>query len=220
MVVLGVAVLAGLAGASYYYYSRYQHAQELLKDPTAAAKEETAKLASRVALHIVLPNSEVPTVATVSDKSKLVGQPFFARAEVGDKVLIYQATAKAILYRPTIDRIIEVMNLAPAVAGAATESAQLESAKLAIYNSTTRAGLASVAQQRVDEKIKNITTVNKSNSSGPFAKSALVVLNSQASGLGQQIAAIFKADVKTEMPINEVKPDADILLIVGEDFVQ
>ena len=55
-----------------------------------------------------LPEGETPTVATVSDKEKLKDQQFFAAAENGDKVLIYSNARKAILYRPSIDRIIEV----------------------------------------------------------------------------------------------------------------
>jgi hypothetical protein len=57
---------------------------------------------------MVLPADETPTIATVSDPEKLKDQPFFANAKKGDKVLIFSNSAKAILYSPTEDKIVEV----------------------------------------------------------------------------------------------------------------
>lgn len=50
---------------------------------------------------------ETPTIATVSDITKLQGQPFFAKAQNGDKVYVYSNAKKAILYRPSENKIIE-----------------------------------------------------------------------------------------------------------------
>lgn len=50
---------------------------------------------------------ETPNVATVSDVAVLKGQLFFSKAENGDKVLIFQNAKRAILYRPSTNRIIE-----------------------------------------------------------------------------------------------------------------
>ncbi len=56
----------------------------------------------------MLPQDEQPTIATVTDLAKLQGQPFFANAQVGDKVLIYSRAGKVILYRPGENKIIEL----------------------------------------------------------------------------------------------------------------
>ncbi len=74
----------------------------------AQAQAESDKLISEVSLLIALPTDEKPTIATVSDVSKVQDQPFFKNAKNGDKVLIYTNAKKAILYRPTEKRIIEV----------------------------------------------------------------------------------------------------------------
>jgi hypothetical protein len=215
----GVVVIGGFGGASFYYYSRYQHAQELLRNPTAAVQEEAATLVGRVGAHFVLPQGETPTIATVSDKDKLANQPFFVKAEVGDKVLIYPLAARAILYRPAIDKIIEIGSPAqPSVAGSATTSAQLQEAKLAIYNSTDTAGLASVAQQKVNSEMPGLLTVAKKNSKVSFEKSLVVILSPGAKNLGTQLAGLFSAEVATEMPKDEVRPEADLVLIVGQDY--
>ena len=80
-----------------------------------AAEEEVKSLVVNVSKLIVLPTDELPTVATVTDPEKLVGQPFFVNAKIGDKLLIYTGARKAVLYRPDANLIIEV---APLVIGA------------------------------------------------------------------------------------------------------
>lgn len=217
-------MLVGLAGASFYFYSRYQHAQTLLKNPSAAALEEIKTITDKVGRHMLLPADEIPTIATVTDKTNLTSQPFFARSEIGDRLLVYRQAAKAIIYRPGIDRVIEVgpLNIGPNVAGASTPSAQmLPAARLAIYNSTNTVGLASVAQQKVNRDMPSTLTVtSKQNSIGSFAKSIVVVLVPEAKLLGTQLGELFGAEVRMEMPKDEIKPDTDLLLIVGQDFVQ
>jgi hypothetical protein len=57
---------------------------------------------------MVLPENESPMVATVTEKEKVNDQPFFTRAEDGDVLLAYTKSMKAILYRPSEHKIIEV----------------------------------------------------------------------------------------------------------------
>jgi hypothetical protein len=66
---------------------------------------DAAALAERVGKLIQVPEGE-PVVATVTDKDKLTDQPFFARAENGDKVLIYAEDSIAIIYRESENKII------------------------------------------------------------------------------------------------------------------
>lgn len=72
---------------------------------------DSDKLISAVGKLITLPEDENPTIATVSDPAKLAGQPFFSRAKEGDKVLIYTRYKKAILYRPSERKLVEVADL-------------------------------------------------------------------------------------------------------------
>jgi hypothetical protein len=57
---------------------------------------------------MVLPSDEAPALAKVSDPTALGGQSFFKNAKVGDIVLMYQKAARAILYDPVINKILEV----------------------------------------------------------------------------------------------------------------
>jgi hypothetical protein len=60
---------------------------------------------------IDLPQNETPTIATISDKSGLTNQDFFSTAANGDKILIYAGYKMAILYRPSVNKIIKVAPL-------------------------------------------------------------------------------------------------------------
>lgn len=102
-----VLVLLLAIGSSVYFYNKYQDSQNKLKHPEIVAKAETKSLIERVGKHVELPNEE-PTVATVSDVSKLSNQTFFAKAKNGDKVLVYSKAKQAILYRPSTDLVINM----------------------------------------------------------------------------------------------------------------
>lgn len=105
MVILAIA-------AAGYYYQQYQGSQAELEsiksDPKKIARLEAKELVARVGQLVVLPTGEEPTIATVTDVSKLKNQPFFARAANGDKVLIYTQAKRAYLYRPGTNKVIEI----------------------------------------------------------------------------------------------------------------
>ena len=74
--------------------------------PVAAQSE--ADIVAKVGTLILLPSGETPVIATVSNLDALKGQPFFENARIGDIVLMYKTAARAILYDPSLDKIIEV----------------------------------------------------------------------------------------------------------------
>jgi hypothetical protein len=109
-VVVVLILLAGLAGFYIDKYNKSQKEVKRLSNPTAVAQQEQQQLVAKVSTLTVLPAGETPTVATVTDITKLKDQPFFANAQNGDKVLIYTKAKKAYLYRPSTGKII---NIAP-----------------------------------------------------------------------------------------------------------
>lgn len=105
-----VVVLALAAGAGYFgwQYSEAKKDVDRLSNPQEATKAANAELIAKVSAHTEVPQGETPTIATVTDVSKLKSQAFFAKAENGDRVLIYTQAKRAILYRPSNDKIIEI----------------------------------------------------------------------------------------------------------------
>ena len=111
LVVLGILtlILAGTSGVLY------KQVRKLKVNPTEIAQAENQKIIDMVGKLFTLPEGEAPTIATVTDPDKLKSeQAFFVKAEDGDKVLIYTRALKAIMYRPSTNKIIEV---APLVIG-------------------------------------------------------------------------------------------------------
>ena len=105
-----LVILALVAGGIWfaYDYSQLRNENKQLSDPQQAARQATAVLVAEVGALTDLPAGETPTVATVSDVSKLKNQAFFANAQKGDKVLIYTQAKRAYLYRPSTQKIIEI----------------------------------------------------------------------------------------------------------------
>ena len=105
-----LVILALVAGGIWfaYDYSQLRKENEKLSDPQQAAREATTALVNEVGALTDLPAGETPTIATVSDVSKLKNQAFFANAQNGDKVLIFTQAKRAYLYRPSTGKIIEI----------------------------------------------------------------------------------------------------------------
>lgn len=229
-------VLIALLASSVYFFIQYQNTQKLLKDPAQADKGDVKMLIAKVGMIMALPDDEVPTIATVSDKSKLRDQVFFLRAENGDKVLIYSNAKRAILYRPSSNKIIDVTSVAitsPETGG--TPSASLSGAsqtivsptvqaakavRVALYNGTKVNGLT----KQVEEKLKTLSSlashvVVKTNATGDYADSVVVDLTGKNDAAATQLAAFAKGKV-TSLPAGETKPaEVDILIILGTSYV-
>ena len=108
-ILLGIVFIA-LIGISIYYYHQYQ---KLKADPNAVAQEEMKTVTTEVSKIMELPQGEDPTVATVSDESKLKDQEFFQNAQDGrqDSDLYQCQRGIRILYRPSANKIINVAPL-------------------------------------------------------------------------------------------------------------
>lgn len=104
-------VIIGFGAAGGYYYNQYNDSQKEVKrlsNPQEAAKAQVSDAVASIGKLVDLPSGETPTLATVNDPAKLKGQAFFANSKVGDQVLIYTQAKKAILYRPSTNKIIEI----------------------------------------------------------------------------------------------------------------
>lgn len=110
-ILFAIILIATGAGGTYYFYKKYDDTKKLLADPNSLVQKEEARVVENLGKLIDLPTEEKPTVATVLDKEKLKDQPFFAKAENGDRLIVYTQNKKAILYRENINKIVEFAQL-------------------------------------------------------------------------------------------------------------
>jgi len=103
-IVILIVALVAISFGVYFYYKL----QNLEKISKLGIQKETQDIILKVSELYLLPSKEEPTVATVSDPEILKNQEFFYLAEKGDKVLIFTKAGKAVLYRPSINKIVEI----------------------------------------------------------------------------------------------------------------
>lgn len=209
-VVISVLVLGG----GYYFYSQNQKNQLARTNPQASAQEEVKKTVAEISKIIDLPVGEDPTVATVTDITKLKDQPFFQKAKNGDKVLIYTNAKKAILYDPTLKKVLDV---APINIG--SSSSQPQQAKIALRNGTTTVGLAAKVEGEIKKVQPQANIALKDNAlKADYEKTNIIILNPAFKDEANSLVEVLKGSSIGDLPKGEERPkDVDILIILGKD---
>ena len=232
-----IVILIVAAIPAYYYYNQYKSVQTLLQNPGASADATVQDLVNKVGKLMELPTNEIPKIATVSDITKLKGQAFFANAQNGDKVLIYAQNKLAILYRESINKIIEVapVNLGAVVptpvaapsgvvvvspTPAPTATPTPTTFTVAVYNSTITVGLASKAENTITQEMVNATVVGTGDTKGSYAKTQVIDISGNNPAAAAQIAKLLGGSVVTSVPTGETAPSTDIFVILGTDFTK
>lgn len=193
--------------------------QGLKEDPQKIAKEETAKIVALVGKLVILPEGEEPVLATVTDKEKLKDQPVFAKADNGDKILIYSMAQKAYIYNPTKNIIVDVvpvnMGDTPITISGTDVNNPL---KVVLVNGTKTAGLTNTLEQRIkDKKVLGISVTAKTTAkSSEYQKTFVIDLTGKWGNQALQLATLVGGEVATQSA--EDKPAGDLMIIVGSDF--
>lgn len=106
IIIIFIAIIAISFGI--YFYNKINTIENSTNDKR---KVEISTLISKVSELYLFPEGEIPTIATVSDPSLLKNQAFFNNTQTDDKVLIFSKSGKAVLYRPSINKIIEIITI-------------------------------------------------------------------------------------------------------------
>ncbi len=223
--ILIILLFAAVAGAGGYFYWQYDR---IKKDPNIVAQEETKYITAQIGKFIDVPKDEQPSLATITDIGKLKDQPFFKKAKNGDKLIVYNKAQKAILYRPSENKIVDftlvdtsqVAGAQTANQGGQTSNPTTQPIKVVLYNGTSKQGLTSSAEQRLISQNSAIEIIAKANAAKTDYKKTLVINLSGNTDQANLLAAATNGQV-TSLPEGEKKPaNADLLIILGDDFPQ
>jgi hypothetical protein len=181
-----------------------------------------SQIIQKVGSLIELPQSE-PQIALVSDISKIT-EPVFVNAQNGDIVLAYPE--KTIIYRPTTNKIITIGEsiLGPVQTDTAIASDATEVITLDILNGTKTPKLAAEVSQLFTVTNGNpvIQTVDSAKNTTP--KTIVYRMNPEISD--ESLSAVmpdslvYSVKESSDYPTNEASTTADVVIVVGSDFVQ
>jgi len=214
-------VLATLS--SVYFYIQWKRVLTEVSFGATDTAEEIARFTAVISEFVQLPSGEEPTIATVIDAEQLRGQPFFAQAQNGDKVLIYIEARRAILFRPSTHMIIEMTPIFFDETGEMLTIPEIENedvvtlpttARVVYYNGSGIQGRAAEFEQLVQSEFTNTETVFITNSFQSYEGIQVVDLSGEHTLQAAQIAEFF-GGVVVDFPADESRPDADILIIIG-----
>ena len=198
-IVILLLLLVPSATAVYYY----QKNKEARKDPAIAQKQEIDDLVAKVKKIMLVPD-ETPTLATVEDKEKLKDQPFFKDAQNGDKILIFTASKKAIIYRPSDNRVI---NSGPIAVTSDTAAANITVAVLASKSSsqvdTTKTAL---------NTLKGLT-LSDGTAKANYEKTQVFDASGNNSQKTDEIVSKLGAEKITKLPEGETAPTGAAIIV-------
>lgn len=210
VIILLVVTLASVGTAAVFGYLYFYSP----KATSQLDETEIKKLVTEVGELISLPDG-IPTVATVTDKDKLAGQNFFARAENGDRVLIYEAAQKAYLYRPSQKKLIEVAPLSVGQPSPTSQPAS-EEIQVSLYNGTTVSGMTNRFEKELLGYNDQLKVSTKKNAATTYESSVIIDLSKTHEALVKDLAAKFQLTVESNVP-DESVPASGILIILGAD---
>lgn len=233
---LGVLVLSLVFGFLVYRNVSLEQKIADLAKKTTDNSSEIPQLVKEVSALIKLPENETPSVATVTDVDKVKEQPFFSQSQNGDKVLIYSQAKKAILYRPSEKRLVDVAPInipdtssqnaqvvaSPEVAGAATKVASTPVAsvsatlRVALYNGTNTVGLTGTIENYVKGRDPQFVFPIKENAQKKnYDTTTVVDVSGQNEERVANLANLLQGSVG-ELPEGEPRPDnVDVIVILG-----
>lgn len=215
IVKLTVALLLLLTvSTTVYFYYQYTKIK-------TSNTNEIEILLTELSKHIQLPN-EIPTLATVTDKTKLQDQPFFQNSQDGDKLIIFPQASKAILYRPSTKKIIDMSNLSIATPKTDTPTSVQptpttgQKIQLALYNGSTETGLAAKVEKEIFSGIDYLKVTTKEDAKNTYQQSLVIDISGKYSKIAETLAQSLSAKISS-LPPDEKKPASDILIILGQD---
>jgi hypothetical protein len=167
---------------------------------------------SRVGQLMLLPTNEQPTLATVTDKTKLADKFLASKAANGDDILIYTKNQMVIIYRPSINKIVAVgaVSVDPALSEA-------KDATLTVEDGSNNPQKTQAIIQKIRAAYPQIKVTNGGKASRQDLPETIVIDNS--GNKDNLMFALMKvvSGKQGVLPLGVTNAPTDLLVIVGRD---
>jgi hypothetical protein len=178
---------------------------------TSQALKQLAGAKTAVGQLILLPTDEEPTLAIVEDTSQLSNQFLKDNAKKGDEILVYATKGQAIIYRPSINKVVAVSPVTIDLG-----LAEAEGTTISVLNGTSDPNIAETVKKDIESKYPN-ATVTTSNASNRNLPNTIIIDNTdQKDNLVEGLTTIVKGK-RGVVPLSESAGTSNILIIVGTD---
>lgn len=195
----------------------------------AKAEAKTEEVVRQIQKHITLPEGDEPVIATIEDIAKLVAdQPFYQGAENGDVLVIYPKTAKAMIYSPKRDVLVNVgpiqmpdqqPNPVASTGSVAqpTPPPTQDTLKVEVRNGTGEDGLAASVGKEISSLGGIVVTGTGDAVMQDYERTVIVNwASADRKDLVEKLTTLLGGTVVLELPAGEAPTSADVLVILGK----
>ncbi len=222
-------VFTVLIGACAWLFINYNNAQKQVNYLSGLTAEDmnkktTDELLEKIGKLILLPEDEQMTISTIQDIEKLVAEePFFEKAQNGDKVIIYND--RAIIYSPTKNILV---NVGPVYTQENNNQGENENLKinevntmpveeiitLEIRNGSEIAGLATELNDKLSDR-ENYKIISVGNAARKdYDNNMLINLSGKDIN---KLEEYLGAQAVNFLPTGEAQSAADAVIILGNE---
>lgn len=226
--IIAIIVLVLLSAAFLKLKNRVASPPDVPGAQNEAVARDVGSLIQKVARHIVVKDSETPSVATVQDADALRSQNpiFYKDAQNGDRVLVW--SDKVVLYSVTKDVLLAVLPISiPVPAPTASTSTSttpgeeaatstVETATIEVRNGSGTTGRGRTLATQLKQEGFTVLPATDANRKD-YAKTVIYIASDKP--LSQTLNALVKllnAEVVTTLP-DEASLKGDIVIVVGAD---
>jgi len=177
-------------------------------------KQEMIKVRDSVSKLVILPTGEDPTLATVTDKNSLTDNFLKTNAENGDKILVYITAKKVYIYRPSINKIV---NIGPLTIDASASEAK--GIRVLVRTGNNKQPITQDIKSQIIQNYKSATVAPIEQAARQDYPSTIVIDLTEGDkyDLVTNMMQLLNAQ-RGILPQGEAKPDnVDILIITGLD---
>ncbi len=173
---------------------------------------ELNQIKTLVGTHMLLPVDEEPTLVTVVDKTKVKDEFIAKKSQNNDQILIYTKNKMAIIYRPSINKIVAIGNIF-----ADQSLVEADGVTITVLDGANDSSKTSAIIRQLEALYPKADITDGGKTNRQDFTTTIVIDNSQKKdNLTDAIAQEINGK-RGIVPISESITVTDLMIIVGKD---